>query len=86
MLSIRIGRTDTHTQFIRRITESARITSPSIRGSRLCAARGRSRHSRSRPLRGLKWEDIDFEGLQLNLKRGLFRKEETTMKTGASRK
>jgi integrase len=37
-------------------------------------------------LRGLRWADVDFEGLMLNLRRGLFRKKETSMKTKASRK
>jgi integrase len=37
-------------------------------------------------LRGLRWADVDFAGLKLNLRRGLFRKEETAMKTKASRK
>jgi integrase len=37
-------------------------------------------------LRGLRWADVDFEGLKLNLRRGLFRKNETSMKTKASRK
>jgi integrase len=37
-------------------------------------------------LRGLRWADVDFEGLKLSLRRGLFRKKETSMKTKASRK
>jgi integrase len=36
-------------------------------------------------LRGLRWADV-FEGLKLSLRRGLFRKKETSMKTKASRK
>jgi integrase len=59
------------------------IASPIIRLMVLVAATSAIRRSE---LRGLKWEDIDFDGLQLNLKRGLFRKEETAMKTRASRK
>lgn len=37
-------------------------------------------------LRGLRWADVDFEGLKISLRRGLFRKKETSMKTNASRK
>jgi integrase len=37
-------------------------------------------------LRGLRWADVDFEDQKLNLRRGLFRKKETSMKTKASRK
>jgi integrase len=37
-------------------------------------------------LRGLRWADVDFEGLKLSLRRGLFRKKETSMKTKALRK
>jgi integrase len=37
-------------------------------------------------LRGLRWADVDFEGLKISLRRGLFRKKETSMKTKASRK
>jgi integrase len=37
-------------------------------------------------LRGLKWEDLDFEARWFNLRRGLVRKDETTLKTKASRK
>lgn len=37
-------------------------------------------------VRGLRWRDIDFEGLWLKLKRGVVRKEETPMKTKASRR
>jgi integrase len=37
-------------------------------------------------LRGLRWADVDFEDQKLNLRRGLFRKKETSMKTNASRK
>jgi integrase len=37
-------------------------------------------------LRGLKWEDLDFKSLWINLRRGLVRKDETQMKTKASRK
>jgi integrase len=37
-------------------------------------------------LRGLKWEDLDFEARWINLRRGLVRKDETQMKTKASRK
>lgn len=37
-------------------------------------------------LRGLQWADIDFEGLRLQLRRGLFRKQKTNMKTNASRR
>jgi integrase len=59
------------------------IASPTIRLMVLVAATSAIRRSE---LRGLKWEDIDFDGLQLTLKRGLFRKEETAMKTRASRK
>jgi integrase len=36
-------------------------------------------------LRGLRWADVDFEGLKLSLRRGLFRRKETSMKTKASR-
>jgi integrase len=37
-------------------------------------------------LRGLRWADVDFEDQKLSLRRGLFRKKETSMKTKASRK
>jgi integrase len=37
-------------------------------------------------MRGLKWEDLDFEARWINLRRGLVRKHETKMKTKASRK
>jgi integrase len=37
-------------------------------------------------MRGLKWEDLDFEARWVNLRRGLVRKHETKMKTKASRK
>jgi integrase len=37
-------------------------------------------------LRGLRWADVEFEDQKLNLRRGLFRKKETSMKTNASRK
>jgi integrase len=37
-------------------------------------------------LRGLKWEDLDFERNWINLRRGLVRKDETKLKTKASRK
>jgi Phage integrase family len=37
-------------------------------------------------LRGLQWADVDFDGLRLQLRRGLFRKQQTKMKTKASRK
>jgi integrase len=37
-------------------------------------------------MRGLRWADVDFEGLKLNLRRGVYRKVETRMKTKASRK
>jgi hypothetical protein len=38
------------------------------------------------PTRGLKWEDLDVKALWINLRRGLVRKDETKMKTKASRK
>lgn len=37
-------------------------------------------------LRGLKWSDLDFEGLWFHLQRGLVNKDETKLKTKASRK
>ncbi len=37
-------------------------------------------------LRGLRWEDLDFERLWFNLRRGVVRKHQTKMKTRASRK
>jgi integrase len=37
-------------------------------------------------MRGLKWEDLNFESRWVNLRRGLIRKHETKMKTKASRK
>jgi integrase len=37
-------------------------------------------------MRGLKFEDLDFKSLWINLRRGLVRKHETKMKTKASRK
>jgi integrase len=37
-------------------------------------------------LRGLKWEDLDFEKLWFHLRRGVVRKHQTKMKTRASRK
>ncbi len=37
-------------------------------------------------LRGLKWADLDLENLWFHLRRGLVRKDETNMKTRASRK
>jgi integrase len=37
-------------------------------------------------LRGLKWHDLDFDRLWFNLRRGLVRKDETKLKTKASRK
>jgi integrase len=61
----------------------ARIDSPAIRLMVLVAATTAIRRSE---LRGLKWADVDFEGLCLQLRRGLFRKEQTAMKTKASRK
>jgi integrase len=37
-------------------------------------------------VRGLKWKDLDFDGLWFHLERGLVRKDETKLKTKASRK
>jgi integrase len=37
-------------------------------------------------IRGLKWSDIDFEGLWINLRRGIVRKHQTKLKTMASRR
>lgn len=37
-------------------------------------------------VRGLRWSDLDFEGLWINLNRGIVRKLETKLKTKASRK
>jgi integrase len=37
-------------------------------------------------MRGLKWDDPDFDARWINLRRGLVRKHETQMKTKASRK
>lgn len=58
------------------------ITSPAIRMMVLTAAASALRRSE---IRGLKWEDLDFDGLWFNLKRGVVRKDETRMKTEASR-
>jgi len=61
----------------------AGIESQPIRLMVMVAATSAIRRSE---LRALRWSDVDFEGLWLNLKRGLYRKEETSMKTKASRK
>jgi integrase len=61
----------------------AAIEPPAIRIMVMVAATTAIRRSE---LRGLRWADVDFEGLKLNLRRGLFRKEETRMKSKASRK
>ena len=61
----------------------SRIQSPAIKVMVALAATSALRRSE---LRGLKWEDLDFEGLWLRLRRGLVRKEVTKMKTKASRK
>jgi integrase len=60
-----------------------RIKPPAIRVMVATAAASALRRSE---LRGLKWEDLDFDNLWFNLRRGLVRKAETKMKTKASRK
>jgi len=37
-------------------------------------------------IRGLKWEDVDFDRLWLNLRRGIVRNLQTKLKTEGSRK
>ena len=59
------------------------INSPAIRTMVATAAASALRRSE---LRGLKWADLDFDALWFNLRRGLVRKDETRMKTNASRK
>jgi integrase len=59
------------------------IDPPAIRMMVAVAAGSALRRSE---LRGLKWEDLDFEARWFNLRRGLVRKDETKMKTKASRK
>ena len=59
------------------------IQSPAIKVMVALAATSALRRSE---LRGLKWDDLDFEGLWFHLRRGVVRKAETKMKTKASRK
>jgi integrase len=59
------------------------ISVPAIRVMVLTAAASGLRRSE---WRGLKFEDLQFEDLWFNLRRGLVRKDETQMKTEASRK
>jgi integrase len=61
----------------------AAIESPAVRLMVMVAATTAIRRSE---LRGLQWADVDFDELRLRLRRGLFRKEQTNMKTKASRK
>jgi integrase len=61
----------------------ARMEPAAIRLMVLVAATSAIRRSE---LRGLRWGDVDLDNLQLSLKRGLFRKQETAMKNRASRK
>jgi integrase len=61
----------------------SRIESPAIRVMVAVAATTGLRRSE---IRGLRWDDLDFDRLWLNLHRGLVRKSETKMKTKASRK
>jgi integrase len=61
----------------------SRIESPAIKVMVALAATSALRRSE---LRGLKWDDLDFEGLWFHLRRGLVRKAETKLKTKASRK
>jgi integrase len=59
------------------------IDPPAIRVMVATAAASALRRSE---LRGLRWADLDFEGRWFRLQRGLVRKDETKMKTKASRK
>ena len=59
------------------------IEPPAIRVMVLTAAASALRRSE---LRGLRWEDLHFETLWFRLQRGLVRKDETAMKSKASRK
>jgi integrase len=60
-----------------------RLKSPVVRVMVLTACASALRKSE---LRGLRWRDLDFANLRFNLKQGLVRKEETGLKTRASRK
>jgi integrase len=59
------------------------IEPPAIRTMVLVAMASALRRSE---IRGLKWEDLDFNDLWFHLRRGLVRKHQTKMKTKASRK
>jgi integrase len=59
------------------------ITAPAVRVMVLTAAASGLRRSE---WRGLKFKDLQFDTLWFNLRRGLVRKDETQMKTEASRK
>jgi len=59
------------------------IDAQAVRVMVLTAAASALRRSE---LRGLKWADLDFENLWFHLRRGLVGKDETNMKTRASRK
>lgn len=59
------------------------IAPPAIRMMLMVAATTALRRSE---IRGLRWSDVDFEAAWLHLRRGLARKDETKLKTKASRK
>jgi integrase len=61
----------------------AAIEPPAIRIMVMVAATTAIRRSE---FRGLRWADVDFEDQKISLRRGLFRRKETSMKTKASRK
>lgn len=61
----------------------AGIESPVVRVMVATAAASALRRSE---IRGLRWSDLDFEKLWFNLRRGLVHKDETKLKTKASRK
>jgi integrase len=59
------------------------IESPVVRVMVATAAASALRRSE---IRGLRWSDLDFDKLWFNLRRGLVHKDETKLKTKASRK
>jgi integrase len=61
----------------------SRVDPPAIRVMVMVAGSSALRRSE---IRGLKWSDVDLEGLWFHLKRGVVRKHLTHMKTEASRK
>ncbi len=85
--SVRQGATRRRDPDVLTLEEMSSILShigpPAIRVMVVVAATTGLRRSE---LRGLRWSDVDFEALWLRLERGLVRKDETALKTQASRK